>query len=693
MTNDRRRGWIDRTTPNHERFDYPDPNRIRGPKGPKGDAATVEVDSTTTVGPDQPALVTNIGDTHAARLRFQVPRGQQGPQGERGVQGPQGPTGFGLTYRGHADSVDQLPKPGKEGDYWFVGDDQQMYVWTGTDWSRTGALRGVQGPQGVPGAKGETGAGATVKVHSTITGDPGTDARVTNVGTLTDADLDFQIPAGRQGAPGRTGATGPQGPQGEMGPQGVQGARGPQGPAGLGLTFRGVLDSQDKLPKTGEQGDYWMIQGHAWIWGGASWVDAGDLVGPQGPTGTKGDQGPTGPKGEAATIRVGRTDTLPAGSNALVSNSGTQTNATFDFQIPQGAEGAQGPQGPQGIQGIPGPRGEKGDKGDLGPQGNDGPTGPQGPAGPKGDTGATGAVGPKGDKGDTGPKGDTGDTGPIGPTGLMGQTGRGVYRSRIEPDDRGNILQDDVEKNINGNVVLGDHIITPSGMLYRIDWVNNNSILHLGSSINLKGDKGDKGDKGEPGQTAAKGDKGDKGDTGPQGPAGPKGDTGPTGPQGPKGETGEPGQQGPQGPAGVNGAVGPQGPKGDTGEAGPEGPQGPKGDAATIETDDELLITQVGAAVGTTLSVHRYGHVVTGYWTLHFPTGFTDADWCNAVSDMLLGSRILVNNPPYGGMVCVFGTHGRLTVTKDLKVSIIKDTDTNDGSYQTAMTYVTYLEA
>lgn len=686
MTNERRRGWIDRTTPNHERFDYPDPNRITGPKGPKGDAATVEVDSTTTVGPDQPALVTNIGDSHAARLRFQVPRGQQGPQGERGVQGPQGPTGFGLNYKGHADSVDQLSKPGKEGDYWFVGDDQQMYVWTGTDWSRTGSLRGVQGPQGVPGAKGETGAGATIKVHSTITGDPGTDARVTNVGTLTDADLDFRIPAGKQGEPGRTGATGPQGPQGEMGPQGVQGARGPQGPAGLGLTFRGVLDGQDELPKTGEQGDYWLIKGHAWIWGGASWVDAGDLSGPQGPTGTKGDQGPTGPKGEAATIRVGRTDTLPAGSNALVSNSGTQTNATFDFQIPQGAEGAQGPQGPQGIQGIPGPRGEKGDKGDLGPQGNAGATGPQGetgPQGPKGDTGDTGATGPKGDDG------KQGDPGPKGDQGTAGWPGFGVYRSNnIEEGDWVSTANIDTHGR---KLQEGDLIVNDNGTLWEVKGVMGSTNVFIEYVLNLKGEtgpQGPQGPQGEPGAAAAKGDKGDKGDTGQTGPQGPKGDTGPAGPQGPKGETGAPGEQGPQGPAGVNGPVGPQGPKGDTGQTGPTGPQGPKGDSVAVETDAELLNAENGAAAGTSLAVHRFGRVVTAYWTLNFLSGYTEAQWCGSINKMLADSRILTGHIPYGDVTAVFGTHGRLGMNRSLKVNVVKETDTPTSHYETAMTYV-----
>lgn len=44
----------------------------------------------------------------------------------------------------------------------------------------------------------------------------------------------------------------------------------------------------------------------------------------------------SGAKGEAATINVGTTTTLPAGSNASVVNSGNAGDAVFDFSIPQG---------------------------------------------------------------------------------------------------------------------------------------------------------------------------------------------------------------------------------------------------------------------------------------------------------------------------------------------------------------------
>lgn len=74
--------------------------------------------------------------------------------------------------------------------------------------------------------------------------------------------------------------------------------------------------------------------------------------GPQGPAGSEGPAGPagqTGPAGNAATITVGTTTTVPAGTPALVTNAGTANAALLNFAIPQGAGGLQGAQGPVGI--------------------------------------------------------------------------------------------------------------------------------------------------------------------------------------------------------------------------------------------------------------------------------------------------------------------------------------------------------
>ena len=110
--------------------------------------------------------------------------------------------------------------------------------------------------------------------------------------------------------------------------------------------------------------------------------------GPIGPT------GPTGPAGPA-TIAVGTTTTGLPGTQAAVTNSGTNENVVLNFAIPSG------------------------DIGPTGPTGDIGPTGPTGDIGP---TGPTGDIGPTGPTGDIGPTGPTGDIGPTGPTGVAGET-------------------------------------------------------------------------------------------------------------------------------------------------------------------------------------------------------------------------------------------------------------------------------
>ena len=120
----------------------------------------------------------------------------------------------------------------------------------------------------------------TVRVGTTVTSDPGTNALVTNSGTECNAVLNFVIPRGVNGAPGETG---PQGPIGPVGPQGIQG--------------------------------------------------------PTGATGATGPQGLPGANGTAATITVGTTTSGAPGTPASVTNVGTENAAILNFVIPQGEPG------------------------------------------------------------------------------------------------------------------------------------------------------------------------------------------------------------------------------------------------------------------------------------------------------------------------------------------------------------------
>lgn len=62
-------------------------------------------------------------------------------------------------------------------------------------------------------------------------------------------------------------------------------------------------------------------------------------------------RGPQGIPGEAATIQLGTVSTGAAGSDVIITNSGTENAAVFNFTIPRGDRGEQGEQGIQGETG------------------------------------------------------------------------------------------------------------------------------------------------------------------------------------------------------------------------------------------------------------------------------------------------------------------------------------------------------
>ena len=205
--------------------------------------------------------------------------GPQGPQGPQGSTGPQGPQGI----------------QGEKGDQGDKGD-------TGVQ-----GPAGPQGPTGPRGEKGEVGPEGPQGAKGEK-GDPFT------YEDFTPEQLQgLQGPKGDKGEKGDaftyddfteeqlqalTGPQGPQGPQGSIGPQGLQGEQG----------------------EKGEKGD----------------------TGAQGPEGPQGATGPQGEPGDAATISVGTVTTLPAGSNATVTNAGTAREAIFNFGIPRGEDGNDG---------------------------------------------------------------------------------------------------------------------------------------------------------------------------------------------------------------------------------------------------------------------------------------------------------------------------------------------------------------
>ena len=365
----------------------------------------------------------------------------------------------------------------------------------------------------------------------------------------------------------------------------------------ISWTNDGGLDNPAPVSVKGAKGDK----------GETGATGATGAQGERGEKGDKGDAGEPGEAGKAATIAVGTVETGGPGTEASVTNTGTESAAVLHFVIPRGAKGEQGE---RGLQGERGERGERGETGAQGEPGKDGtsfkvlglyaslsslqaahPTGSSGDAWAVGTSEANsiylwdaekaqwenigsikGQKGEKGDKGDPGERGEQGVQGEVGATGAQGEQGiQGI------PGEKGT---DGVSPTVTVEAITGGHKV---------------SITDIGGTQSfdvLNGAKGEQGVQGIPGEAGAKGDTGEKGADGAKGdpgkaatitigsvtsgaqasvenagtanaavlnfvlPKGEKGDTGlqgATGEAGAKGEQGEPGKNGSDGKNGEDG--------------------------------------------------------------------------------------------------------------------------------------------
>lgn len=177
-----------------------------------------------------------------------------------------------------------------------VGDTMTGAPGTEAEVTDTGSMGDVElnfliprGNLGDEGAPGKAGAAATVTVGTVTTGAAGTKATVINSGTASAAILDFKLPQGLDGLPGEPGVT---------------------------------ATIEIGKVTTGAPGTL------------ASVVNEGSDT-----TGLFDFTIPRGDPGAAATVSVGTVTTGAAGSSATVKNSGTSSAATFDFTIPRGDPG------------------------------------------------------------------------------------------------------------------------------------------------------------------------------------------------------------------------------------------------------------------------------------------------------------------------------------------------------------------
>ena len=161
-----------------------------------------------------------------------------------------------------------------------------------------------------------------------------------------------------------------------IGPQGETGSLGPQG-------NKGSLGPPGPLGPQGPLGD----------------------KGPLGPQGDRGLSGPEGPQGEQGHQGISLTQAEVI-NGVLILTLSDATRINLGNVI--------GPLGPTGATGPSGVTGEKGSIGETGPLGPLGPKGPQGAIGVPGGKGVQGPQGPPGARGLTGVTGAQGDTGPKG---------------------------------------------------------------------------------------------------------------------------------------------------------------------------------------------------------------------------------------------------------------------------------------
>ena len=198
----------------------------------------------------------------------------------------------------------------------------------------------------------ESAGPATISIGTVTTGNPGTNVSVTNSGSGSAAVLNFIIPEGNTGPEGPQGPTGLTGPAGPTGPSGADGNDGIDGSNGLngtngqdgadGVNVSSAAITNDELILTLSD---------------STTINAGNVRGAQGSQGIQGNPGADGndgvdgTDGVSPTIAIGTVTTGSTGSNAFVTNSGTNTNVTLNFTLPRGATGATGPQGPTGANG------------------------------------------------------------------------------------------------------------------------------------------------------------------------------------------------------------------------------------------------------------------------------------------------------------------------------------------------------
>ena len=304
---------------------------LRGAKGEQGvdgndgTSATINVGTTTTLDPGTDATVVNRGTTLNGIFDFGIPKGLKGDKGEPGDDGQDGTS---IIIKGTVPTEADLPSGAAQGDTYIAEDTKEGYVWDGTKWVNIGSL---EGPEGEKGDKGDKGDGYTSGGYNSTTGAVSFTGDPSSL-SFTTGDL--------RGADGQDGKGWTSG-----GYNSGTGVVTFNSSDGLGFATGDIRgDKGDK----GDKGDSYTSGGYNSTTGVVNFASTDNPALNFQTEDLRGADGQDGQDGTAATVDVGTTTTLPAGSQASVTNSGDTTTAVFDFSLPRGDTGDKGDKGDKG---------------------------------------------------------------------------------------------------------------------------------------------------------------------------------------------------------------------------------------------------------------------------------------------------------------------------------------------------------
>lgn len=171
-----------------------DGNSIKGDPGVDGKSGTIQIGTIRTGPAGSDVHIENVGTIRDAVLNIIIPKGFDGKDGVS-IKGDKGDPGDSASVR---ISKVQTGAPGSQASVKNVGTDQKVIL-------EITIPKGFDGQKGesIKGDPGLAGSAATIKVGSTVTGDPGSQASVENVGTEQNAVLKFTIPKGEKGEIGK----------------------------------------------------------------------------------------------------------------------------------------------------------------------------------------------------------------------------------------------------------------------------------------------------------------------------------------------------------------------------------------------------------------------------------------------------------------------------------------------------------